>query len=110
MVNAADRFIARRGLETDDGSLAVEFWFVDDDFEASAAYRLVRADGTVLQEMTFHGVDDVQALLFALAGAGDYLHRFVPSASWIDGDGPRLMRTVPKESRTGSAIWQAATD
>ena len=50
----------------------------------SATYAFTRSDGSELARVTTFGVDTVQALMFCLTAAGDYLKRYVPSASFAE--------------------------
>lgn len=96
--------IATRRLDTDSGVLTVEFWSTSESNPFAFEYRLIAEDGGLVDSMRFYGEDQVQALLFCLAGAGDYLDRFVSSANWLESGSHALLHTVP-----GAAIWQAHT-
>ncbi|ONI64244.1 hypothetical protein ALI44B_06755 [Leifsonia sp. ALI-44-B] len=94
--------VARREFATDSGALTLEILRGDDDAPAFA-YRFTGEDGGIVETLTTFGLDDVQALLFCVTAAGDYLRRFVPSASFADLGVTGLLTT----DLSASTEWRA---
>lgn len=79
---AEPRIVATRIFETDTGGLTLHISDTSADIPAFR-YDFLDETGTVTDSMEVYGEDSVQALLFAVTAAGDYLQRFVPSASFL---------------------------
>lgn len=60
----------------------------------SATYVFADSEGTELARLTTYGVDTVQALMFCLTAAGDYVKNYVPSASFAETGVSGLPATV----------------
>jgi hypothetical protein len=106
MVDRSPFVVARRTFTTDSGVLTLEILRGDDDAPAFA-YRFFGEDGGIVETLTTFGVDDLQALLFCVTAAGDYLRRFVPSASFADLGVTGLLTTdlsAPSEWRAQVSI------
>ncbi|MCT1922013.1 hypothetical protein M3C63_09100 [Brevibacterium luteolum] len=79
---AEPRIVATRIVETATGGLTLHFSDTTADIP-TCRYDLIDETGVVTDSMEVYGEDSVQALLFAITAAGDYLQRFVPSASFV---------------------------
>lgn len=75
--------IASRTFSTEDGPLTLHI-LPGTGATPSFEYRFIEVSGEVRASMVTFGADSVQALLFCLTAAGDYLAKFVPSASFAD--------------------------
>jgi hypothetical protein len=94
--------IARREFETEDGVVTLSI--VTEEGEApTMSYRFSRDSGEVFETLTVYGADSVQALLFCLTAAGDYLHAHIPSASFAQTGSPGL----PITDLTARGEWLA---
>ena len=95
---------ASRTYDTGSGPLTVEFSTPQEvDGLISCAYRFRDSAGQHREETTFFGVDSVQALIFCLTGAGDYLQRFEPTASFAGLPFTGLLAT----DLTADSMWSA---
>lgn len=73
--------IARREFETEDGVVMLSI-VAEEGGAPAMSYRFSRESGEVFETLTVYGADSVQALLFCLTAAGDYLRARIPSASF----------------------------
>ena len=80
--------VASRVLSTADGDITVVVQRPSSpEIDLSAfEYVITNASCSTVASASFYGVDDVQALLFCLTAVGDYLTRFVPTASFAGLD------------------------
>lgn len=79
-----ERFvIASREFTTDVGGLTLKI-LASADGSPSCGYQFLDDTGQVTESLEVYGVDSLQALLFCVTAAGDYLQRFVPTASFAD--------------------------
>ncbi|MFE7846560.1 hypothetical protein ACFUTX_15350 [Microbacterium sp. NPDC057407] len=69
--------VARRDFTTDDGILTLQI-LTGAGEPPSFEYQFLNEDGTVAAELETFGADSLQALLFCMTAAGDYLDHFVP--------------------------------
>jgi hypothetical protein len=102
MAESNRSIVARREFATNDGALTLEIIQGVDDAPAFE-YRFTGEDGVVVETLTAFGVDELQALLFCITAAGDYLRRYVPSASFADLGVTGLLTT----DLTTSSEWRA---
>lgn len=75
--------VASREFASDSGVLTLRI-LASADGAPSFAYQLLDHTGEVMESLETYGVDSLQALLFCITAAGDYLQRFVPTASFAD--------------------------
>ncbi|MBF4459384.1 hypothetical protein [Pseudoclavibacter sp. VKM Ac-2867] len=78
-----EQVVATREFETDAGILRLEVIPKGGDAPAFK-YRILNSNGDEIESLEVYGADSVQALLFCLTAAGDYLQRYVPSASFFE--------------------------
>lgn len=84
--------IASREFTTNDGPLTLEI-LASADGSPSFGYQFLNQNGEMTESLETYGVDSLQALLFCITAAGDYLQRFVPSASFADLGATALLTT-----------------
>lgn len=77
------RLVALREFTTDKGPLTLKILAAPDG-SPSFEYHFIDERGEVCESLVTYGVDSIQALLFCLTAAGDYLRRYVPTASFAD--------------------------
>lgn len=75
--------VVAREFETDAGVLRLDVIAIVGDVPGFR-YRILNGDGDEVESLDVYGADTVQALLFCLTAAGDYLQRYVPSASFFE--------------------------
>lgn len=75
--------VASREFTTDSGVLTLRI-LASTDGSPSFAHQFLDQTGEVTEPLETSGVDSLQALLFCITAAGDYLQQFVPTASFAD--------------------------
>ncbi|MFE6736069.1 hypothetical protein [Microbacterium sp. NPDC057650] len=93
-----------RELDSDLGVLRLEVRSVSVPVDYCFEYHLLDSSGQLMTSTALHGADEIQALTFCLAAAGDYIAKFIPSARWGAFDNAKLFVTVPDTSP-----WRATT-
>ncbi|GGM35231.1 hypothetical protein [Microbacterium saperdae] len=84
MVDDDERqIVASRLFQTDDGDLTLQI-LAGGDGSTSFGYQFLNESGEVTESLDTYGADSLQALLFCITAAGDYLQRYVPSASFAE--------------------------
>ena len=76
--------LARREFTSDEGDFVLEFRAGAGPGPSCEFEMRDAATGLLLETGTTYGVDSLQALLFCITAAGDYLRSFVPSAGFAD--------------------------
>lgn len=76
--------VCQRTLMTNSGNWIV-YISKSEDLNSSGesfTYHINDAEGKLVSSAMLHGEDSVQAILFCLTAAGDYISRFAPEASF----------------------------
>lgn len=84
--------VATREFTSDSGMLTLRI-LASADGSPSFGYQFLDHTGEVIESLETSGVDSLQALLFCITAAGDYLRQFVPTASFVDLGGTGLLTT-----------------
>lgn len=84
--------VASREFTTDGGPLTLNI-LASADGSPSFGYQFLDQNGDMTESLETYGADSLQALLFCITAAGDYLQRFVPSASFADLGETALLTT-----------------
>lgn len=77
------QIVASRTFQTDHGDLTLHI-LSGGNGSTSFTYQFLNEDGEITASPDVYGADSLQALLFCITSAGDYLQRFVPTASFAD--------------------------
>ncbi|MFV0372507.1 hypothetical protein [Microbacterium sp.] len=83
MVDRKRQIVASRVFQTDSGDLTLQILGGGGD-SASFGYQFLDENRAATASLDVHGADSLQALLFCITAAGDYLQRYVPTASFAD--------------------------
>lgn len=102
MVEPEQFVVASREFATDSGPLTLNI-LTSADGSPSFRYEFRNEEGETIESLETYGVDSIQALLFCITAAGDYLQRYVPSASFSELGVTALLRT----DLSASGEWKA---
>jgi hypothetical protein len=94
--------VARREFRTEDGDLTLQI-LKGLDSSTSFSYEFLDKNGEVTASLESYGVDSLQALLFCITAAGDYLARYAPTASFADLGVTAVLTT----DLTTTDVWRA---
>ncbi|PDQ34950.1 MAG: hypothetical protein B5766_08635 [Candidatus Lumbricidophila eiseniae] len=94
--------VASREFSTNSGDLTLRILASTED-SPSFEYQFLDQNGEVTESLETYGADSLQALLFCITAAGDYLQRFVPTASFADLGVTALLTT----DLSASGEWRA---
>lgn len=83
MVESERLIVASRVFSTDSGGLTLNI-LASTDGSPAFTYEFLDQNGELEESLETFGVDTLQALLFCITAAGDYLKRYEPTASFAE--------------------------